>query len=129
MCRCLLSRSLLGVKRTCVAALHESAFDPKQTFVLRCHRRENLKRYRNLLTTTSDESVRSQLLKLIADEERRRFFENIVELQVDANSTTELASVPSGRFGRVPVTLCHHTVIRSRTDSVFHTEMSAHADQ
>src|SRR5262249_30057114 len=31
ICRCLLSRSLLGVKRTCVAALHESAFDPKRT--------------------------------------------------------------------------------------------------
>src|SRR5262245_12400225 len=30
-CGCLLSRSLLGVKRTCVAALHESAFDPKRT--------------------------------------------------------------------------------------------------
>src|SRR5262245_24894538 len=29
--QCLLSRSLLGVKRTCVAALHESAFDPKRT--------------------------------------------------------------------------------------------------
>src|SRR5262245_60463637 len=29
--RCPLSRSLLGVKRTCVAAPHESAFDPKRT--------------------------------------------------------------------------------------------------
>jgi len=29
---CPLFRSLLGVKRTCVAALHESAFDPKRTF-------------------------------------------------------------------------------------------------
>src|SRR5262245_13036547 len=28
---CPLFRSLLGVKRTCVAALHESAFDPKRT--------------------------------------------------------------------------------------------------
>jgi len=26
-----LSWSLLGVKRTCVAAVHESAFDPKRT--------------------------------------------------------------------------------------------------
>src|SRR5262245_36991831 len=31
VCGCLLSWSLLGVKRTCVAALHESAFDPKRT--------------------------------------------------------------------------------------------------
>jgi hypothetical protein len=31
---CLLSRSLLGVKRTWVGALHMSAFDPKRT----CHR-------------------------------------------------------------------------------------------
>ena len=28
---CLLSRSLLGVKRTCLFALHMSAFDPKRT--------------------------------------------------------------------------------------------------
>src|SRR5262245_35434051 len=33
VCGCLLSRSLLGVKRTCIAALHESAFDPKRTWV------------------------------------------------------------------------------------------------
>src|SRR5262245_24592208 len=31
VCGCLLSRSLLGGKRTCVAALHESAFDPRRT--------------------------------------------------------------------------------------------------
>src|SRR5262245_20151012 len=30
-CGCLLSWSLSGVKRTCVAALHESAYDPKRT--------------------------------------------------------------------------------------------------
>jgi len=30
-CGCPLSRSLLKAKRTCVAALHESAFDPKRT--------------------------------------------------------------------------------------------------
>src|SRR5262245_20438597 len=35
VCGCLLSRSLLGVKRTCVAALHESAFDPKRTWLSR----------------------------------------------------------------------------------------------
>src|SRR5262245_14369415 len=32
-CRCPLSRSLLGVKRTSSAALHMFAFDPKRTFV------------------------------------------------------------------------------------------------
>src|SRR5215813_15053760 len=31
VCRCPLSRSLLGVKRTCPFALHMSAFDPKRT--------------------------------------------------------------------------------------------------
>src|SRR5262245_53457380 len=35
VCGCPLLRSLLGVKRTCVAALHESAFDPKRTFNVR----------------------------------------------------------------------------------------------
>jgi hypothetical protein len=29
--RCLLSRSLLGVKRTCLIAAHMSAYDPKRT--------------------------------------------------------------------------------------------------
>src|SRR5262245_11604552 len=38
VCGCLLSRSLLGVKRTCRFALHMSAFDPKRTSGLsRCH--------------------------------------------------------------------------------------------
>src|SRR5215467_15390483 len=31
-CGCLLSRSLLGVKRTSPCALHMSAYDPKRTF-------------------------------------------------------------------------------------------------
>src|SRR5262245_60862426 len=31
-CGCLLSRSLLGVKRTWAVALHVSAYDPKRTF-------------------------------------------------------------------------------------------------
>jgi len=35
-------------------------------------RRENLKRFRKLLTKTTDETVRSQLIKLIAEEERRQ---------------------------------------------------------
>src|SRR5262249_6086218 len=33
VCGCLLSRSLLGVKRTCRFAPHMSAFDPKRTSV------------------------------------------------------------------------------------------------
>jgi hypothetical protein len=33
VCESPLSQSLLGVKRTWVAALHESAFDPKRTSV------------------------------------------------------------------------------------------------
>jgi hypothetical protein len=40
-------------------------------------RRENLKRYRNLLVATSDEAVCSQLFKLIAEEERKRFLQRI----------------------------------------------------
>jgi hypothetical protein len=43
--------------------------------------RENLKRYRDLLQTTSDETVRSQLFKLIAEAERRLFFQLISEQQ------------------------------------------------
>jgi hypothetical protein len=34
--RCPLLRSLLGVKRTWVAALHMSAFDPKRTLPVHC---------------------------------------------------------------------------------------------
>jgi len=34
VCGCLLSRSLLGVKRTSHFAAHMSAFDPKRTWVL-----------------------------------------------------------------------------------------------
>ena len=37
-CRSPLSRSLLGVKRTCLVALHESAFDPKRTSLARLSR-------------------------------------------------------------------------------------------
>lgn len=53
-------------------------------------RRENLKRYRNLLTMTSDEEVRGQLCKLIAEEERRQFFQRILEQQSVADNN-ELA--------------------------------------
>jgi uncharacterized protein len=36
VCGCLLLRSLLGVKRTCLFALHMSAFDPKRTCIGTC---------------------------------------------------------------------------------------------
>jgi len=42
-------------------------------------RRENLRRYRNLLTKTPDETVRTQLFKLIAEEERRQILQLISE--------------------------------------------------
>ena len=51
-------------------------------------RRENLKRYRNLLMATSDEAVRSQLFKLISEEERRQFLQRISDQQ----STLDIAS-------------------------------------
>jgi len=38
-------------------------------------RRENLRRYRGLLVKTTDETVRSQLFKLIAEEERRQILQ------------------------------------------------------
>ena len=44
-------------------------------------RHENLKRYRNLLVVTSDESVRGQLFKLIAEEERRQFLQRVSDQQ------------------------------------------------
>ena len=56
-------------------------------------RRENLKRYRNLLVATSDEAVRSQLFKLIAEEERKRFLQRISEQQSTAHTTLEPTSV------------------------------------
>src|SRR5215470_6331397 len=45
VCRCPLSRSLLGVKRTCLFALHMSAFDPKRTWRLHC---KNVSLWENL---------------------------------------------------------------------------------
>jgi rubrerythrin len=51
--------------------------------------RENLKRYRNLLQTTSDEAVRSQLFKLIAEEERRQFAQRILEQQSTVHTTAQ----------------------------------------
>ena len=44
-------------------------------------RRENLRRYRDLLMRTSDETVRSQLFKLIAEEERQQLMQQISEQQ------------------------------------------------
>ena len=55
-------------------------------------RRENLKRYRNLLMVTADEAVRSRLFKLIADEERRRFLRRISDQQSTGDITSEAAN-------------------------------------
>jgi hypothetical protein len=60
-----------------------------QSFV----RRENLKRYRNLLMATSDEAVRSQLFKLIAEEERKQFLQRISEQQSTVHTAVEPTSV------------------------------------
>ena len=38
-------------------------------------RRENLRRFRKLLAKTTDETVRSRLFKLIAEEERRQILQ------------------------------------------------------
>ena len=46
---------------------------------------ENLARYRSLLVTTADETVRSQLFKLIAEEERQQILQ-----ERDWSSPTEI---------------------------------------
>jgi len=53
--------------------------------------RENLRRYRNLLMRTSDETVRSQLFKLIAEEERQQLMQQISEQQSTVDHTPEPA--------------------------------------
>ncbi len=55
-------------------------------------RRENLKRYRNLLMATSDEAVRSQLFKLISEEERRQFLQRISDQQSTVDTVSESAN-------------------------------------
>ena len=55
-------------------------------------RRENLKRYRNLLVVTSDEAVRSQLFKLIAEEERRQFLQRNSEELSTGDTASEAAN-------------------------------------
>ena len=54
-------------------------------------RRENLKRYRNLLMATSDEAVRSQLFKLISEEERRQFLQRISDQQPTVDTVSQSA--------------------------------------
>jgi hypothetical protein len=54
-------------------------------------RRENLRRYRNLLMRTSDETVRSRLFKLIAEEERQQLMQQISEQQSTVDRTPEPA--------------------------------------
>jgi hypothetical protein len=48
---------------------------------------ENLTRYRNLLVKTADETQRSQLFKLIAEEERRQILQ-----ELDWSSPTEIVT-------------------------------------
>lgn len=55
-------------------------------------RRENLKRYRTLLLVTSDEAARSQLFKLIAEEERRQFLQRVSDQQSTGDITSEAAN-------------------------------------
>lgn len=57
-------------------------------------RRENLRRYRNLLASTSDEAVRSQLFKLIAEEERRQLLQRISEQQMAGDGVGEPTANP-----------------------------------
>lgn len=57
-------------------------------------RRENLRRYRNLLASTSDEAVRSQLFKLIAEEERRQLLQRISEQQSTGDGGGEPTAIP-----------------------------------
>jgi hypothetical protein len=62
-------------------------------------RRENLKRYRNLLTTTSDEAVRSQLFKLIADEERQQILQLISEKESETARPPMPGTSMNGKSG------------------------------
>ena len=55
-------------------------------------RHENLKRYRNLLVVTSDESVRGQLFKLIAEEEQRQFLQRVSDQQSSGDIPPEAAN-------------------------------------
>src|SRR5262249_40172159 len=63
---CLLLRSLLGVKQTCVAALHESAFDPKRTLMLQNHLSECS------LSVCSFSTIRCPILTVRDDDEAAR---------------------------------------------------------
>ena len=54
-------------------------------------RRENLRRYRNLLIATSDDMLRNQLCRLIAEQERQELLEQISEQQSPANQAVEPA--------------------------------------
>ena len=58
-------------------------------------RRKNLRRYRNLLAKTPDETVRSQLFKLIAKEERRQILQLISEPESETKAGA--AARPSSR--------------------------------
>ena len=60
-------------------------------------RHENLTRYRNLLVKTADETQRSQLFKLIAEEERQ-----LILQELDWSSPTEIVIGQQCR----PVVVC-----------------------
>ena len=47
--------------------------------------RDDLRRYRDLLITTSDDMLRNQLFRLIADQERQELLQQIADQQSPAN--------------------------------------------
>ena len=53
--------------------------------------RNNLRRYRDLLIATSDDMLRNQLFRLIAEQERRELMQQIAEAQSPADHAVEPA--------------------------------------
>src|SRR5262245_43250562 len=66
VCRCPLSRSLLGVKRTSFVAAHMSACDPKRTLMLQNHLSECS------LSVCSFSTIRCPILTVRDDDEAAR---------------------------------------------------------
>jgi hypothetical protein len=58
---------------------------PREALMQSFVQHENLAHYRSLLVTTADETVRSQLFKLIAEEERQQILQ-----ECDWSSPTEI---------------------------------------
>ena len=73
----------------CRQGLHELGYVEGRNIVLEPRwaegQHENLAHYRSLLVTTADETVRSQLFKLIAEEERQQILQ-----ERDWSSPTEI---------------------------------------